>query len=188
MTTTRLEPTCSTWHREQQLFTSWRTGDAEAGRELLCRLQGHLARFFRARNADLADDLVQETLLACVRARMTLTDEAALRGYVYTTARRILARERDRHFHGHVEIDESLLTIGESLCVEYDRRRAIVRLRLHLQARRTLCTHAAELYYLEGRRGPEIAGLLGIAEGTVRSRIRHGLRQLMRGLEPPATP
>lgn len=176
-----------TWHHEQQLFHAWRTGDIRAGHELLERLGGHLRRFFRVRSGPLAEDMVQETLLACVRARATLVDEAALKGYVYAAARRILARELEDEVYLHVHLDDELdLDDQLDLDEDFDRCAVVEHLRHRLQARPTLCTRAAELYYLEGRRGPEIAARLGIAEGTVRSRIRRGLLQLRRGLAAPA--
>ena len=175
------------WLVEQRLFRSWRSGDREAGRELLERLCTHLQRFFGARCGALADDMVQETLLACVRARETLADEAALKSYVYTTARRILARELARHRGEAVELDE-LPADDADLHTGYERSAAVARLRVQLRAQPTVCTRAAELYFLEGHRGPEIAALLEISEGTVRSRIRRGLGQLRRALDGSELP
>lgn len=130
--------------------------------------------------------MVQETLLACVRARTTLADEAALKGYVYTAARRILARELERREHTLTRLDDADLVDEVDFDDDHARRNEVEHLRHQLRTHATVCTRAAELYYLEGRRGPEIAARLGIAEGTVRSRIRRGLQQLRRGLEASA--
>jgi RNA polymerase sigma-70 factor, ECF subfamily len=175
------------WHFEQRLFLAWRSGDRTAGDALVARLRAHLQRFFRARtrNSELAEDLVQETLLACVRAKQALVDEVALRGYVYTAARRILARELERRDRVAMALEESELIDNADLHAEYEQRVVVDQLRQCLQARPTRCTRAATLYFLEGRRGREIAVLLEISEGTVRSRIRHGLGQLRQALQAP---
>jgi RNA polymerase sigma-70 factor (ECF subfamily) len=175
------------WYPEQQLFLAWRSGEAFAGHALVGRIRVHLQRFFRARTRcdELAEDLVQETLLVCVKAKQVLVDATALKAYVYTAARRILARELERRDRAAAAFDESVLIDDADLHAEHERRAAIARLRYCLGASSTQCTRAAALHFLEGHRGREIAALLEVSEGTVRSRIRHGLGQLRRALEEP---
>src|SRR5215470_20454041 len=54
-----------------ELLDRWCAGDAGAGNELLQRHFTSLYGFFQHKTAGEADDLVQETLLQCVKNRET---------------------------------------------------------------------------------------------------------------------
>jgi len=52
-----------------ELLDRWRAGDKPAGQALLARHFDSLCGFFASKTDRDADDLVQRTLLACVKAK-----------------------------------------------------------------------------------------------------------------------
>ena len=149
-------------------------GDAHATERLMREYSAGLSGFFRARRRDKAEDLVHDTLLACLCARDRLREPRALRSYTFRAARLILAREIDRrapmHSAGSVEAirdDPASQSQEEQL----DLRQALAELP-------PTYAEALTLYYYGGYCAPEIADRLGVPEGTVRSRIRRGVERL----------
>lgn len=150
---------------------------------------------FRNKAGDALEDLVQRTFLACLERTDRLEDPARFRRYLLATARNELYRFfRDRHGpRGRIDtMTTSVHELGPSPSSEYTARderdgllRALQMLPIDLQI-------TLELYYWEGLRGPELAEVLDVPEGTVRSRLRVGrerLRQCLRELavaEPSA--
>jgi len=166
---------------EQHLFLAWRTGDAPAGMRLFQRLRTTLLRFFRTLPPHTAEDLAQETLVACVRARATLRDVRALRRYLYTVARRMRGSEWSRLHTTPVPLDDEH---HDDLAYRLGTERLDVERLLD-----TLPTPLTELvveYYIDGRRAPEIAQMRRVPLGTVRSQLRRGLYQLRRSAAAPA--
>ena len=70
-----------------QLLEAWRAGDRAAGTELFNRHFNGLYRFFRNKVGDDADDLVQQTFLAVVKARDRFRGDSSFRTYLFTAAR-----------------------------------------------------------------------------------------------------
>jgi RNA polymerase sigma-70 factor, ECF subfamily len=115
-------------------------GPDEADGELIrlfksCRED--LTRFalWLARDPSVADDLVQETLLRAWRSRSALREQAAVRPWLFTIARREYARLHERKRLPLVDIYECELQEDEALARWYDEdlqihdlRRAILRL------------------------------------------------------------
>ncbi|MEL6543521.1 MAG: sigma-70 family RNA polymerase sigma factor [Myxococcota bacterium] len=163
------------------LLTAWREGDTHAGNLLFERYFSSLYGFFRRKTEDGPEDLVQETLLACVRGRDSLRDSSKFRGYLFGVARFTLYRHFEKQTKERSRIDfgvSSVHDLGPSPSANAARReeeallvRALNRIPLELQI-------ALELYYFEQLRGPELAGALGVPEGTARSRLRRGLELL----------
>ncbi len=165
---------------DRELLAQWREGDANAGNRLFERHFDSVYRFFRNKLPMHADDLVQQTFLACVRSRDAFREGATFRTYLFTVARSKLYDElRRRSSRPAADFgDTSLVDLGVSpsakIAGKEEYRAALAALRqlpLDLQI-------AVELYYIEGLRGPELASALEIPEGTVRSRLRRALDKL----------
>lgn len=162
------------------LLEAWRGGDKRAGEALFERHFDSVNRFFRHKVERGADDLVQRTFLACVEGRDRLRDDASFRGYLFGVARNLLYK----HFRDKArdKIDFTTTTLSDlepstnlALRAEREQRlllEALRRIPLDLQI-------VVELYYWEKMRGPELAAVLDIPEGTVRSRLRRA-RELLR--------
>jgi RNA polymerase sigma-70 factor (ECF subfamily) len=169
-----------------ELVQAWRGGDAKAGRELFERHFDALYRFFVGKVGDAADDLVQQTLTACVRAREGYRGEASFRAYLFAIARHELYHHLARGLRGgpRQDIGElSLQDLGTSPSAGLARKDDE---RLLLEGLRRLPLDqqiVVELYYFECLRGRDLVAALDIPEGTVRSRLRLALERLRRELE-----
>ena len=74
------------------LLDQWRSGNAEAGEALFERHFDSIYGFFETKCEADADELVQSTFLACVRARDQFRNESSFRTYLFTIARHELYR------------------------------------------------------------------------------------------------
>ena len=163
-----------------ELLEAWQAGDRAAGTQLFERHFDPLFRFFRNKVRDGADDLVQQTFLACVKSRDRFRRQASFRSYLFRIAHSKLY-DHFRTKRRGVQLDfgvSSVADLGESpsqLLAKGEEEQlllaALRRLPVDLQI-------VLELYYVEKIRGPELADVLSIPEGTVRSRLRRGLEQL----------
>jgi RNA polymerase sigma-70 factor (ECF subfamily) len=157
-----------------ELLGAWRDGDDVAGNELVRRHFRSLHRFFRARIDGNVDDLLQRTFLAAVEKREKIRDDAGFKAYLMGVARRQLLlffreERRDRR--------QSPLETGVAGMSGASPSR-LVRLRqehgLLLRALRKIPIDfqiAVQLYYWENMSTAEIAEVLEVAPGTVKSRL-----------------
>jgi len=167
--------------REQDLLHAWQAGDHRAG-ALLCRRQRTwLRRRFRRLPPDVAEDLVQETLLAFIKARDALRHGRALRGYLHTVARRMLAQHLTRCEAPVVELDMEQLDRIEGHQIRVCRIDVLSL--LHTQAAEEAQTIID--YYLREERAPEIAERRGVPVDTVRRELRRGMARLRRSITAP---
>src|SRR3954463_11182439 len=74
------------------LLVAWRAGDAAAGQVLFKRHFRKVYRFFETKCGAEADELVQATFLACVRAKDQFRGESSFATYLFTVARHELYR------------------------------------------------------------------------------------------------
>ena len=175
-----------------ELLLAWRADDRDAGGELIERYHRLLYRFFRNKADDAVEDLVQRTFLVCVERRDEIREGASFRAYLLAVARsEIIAHWRK---HGRVRFDP-LATSVEDLGMTPSRVLAATQEQqrlLHALRRIPLVFQVAlELHYWEGATAPELAVVLAIPEGTVRSRLRRAkelLRDELARLGPIATP
>jgi RNA polymerase sigma-70 factor (ECF subfamily) len=171
----------TTVNDDLRLFEAWCAGDTCAGNQLLTRHFDAVYSFFRNKVPDAAEDLTQQTFLACVNNRDSFRREASFRTYLFVIARsRLFNHLRSRARNGDtLDFEEtSLEDLGLTPTGAIERRRkhgalvhALRRLPVELQV-------TLELYYVQGIRGEALHEVLGIPPGTVRSRIRRGLEQL----------
>ena len=163
---------------DAELLERWGCGDRAAGAELVERHFDALYAFLRRRAIGAVDDLVQQTLLACVESRARFRGDASFRTYLLQIARYQLYAHYRRVSRvsvndlGHARSDETTPT--QRMVREQDERLAL----LALRRLPSIFQVVLKLSFFDGLTGPEIAEVLSIPEPTVRSRLRRGLDRL----------
>lgn len=162
-----------------ELLDAWGLGDRAAGSALYHRHFPALYRFFRNKVDDAVPDLVQRTFLACVESRERFRRESSFRTYLFHTARfQLYLHYRD--LKRNPALDFAVISAADLRTSPSDLIARKQDGRLLLEAlRRIPIDHqiVLELSFWEEMSGPEIAQVLGLPEGTVRSRLRRaGLR------------
>lgn len=166
-----------------ELLAQWCDGSDRAGDLLLKRSFGLLYRFFINKVGDATDDLVQQTLVACVRHKDKIRESGAFRMYLLKIARSRLfdyLRAMRRHA-GHVDDDFEQLSIaqtGLSGTSRLGRVQAAMRVRDALRRLPVELQVVVELHYWEEHSTAEMAEVLEVPQGTVKSRLRRAREQL----------
>lgn len=184
---------------DSELLAAWRAGDRAAGDALISRHASGLWRFFGNRAGGHAADLVQETLLACVRCRDRFHGQSSFRTYLFAIAKRILCRWVERQVQGarhpaalleaeggghgaspSEEVDGEEPNTGDGTFVPWERWEVLeVVQRLNAEERAVI-----RLYYWEELSGSKLAQVLGVRESTARSRLRRTLARMRLELRP----
>ncbi len=163
---------------DAELYRAWRAGDRAAGQALVERHYDSIVRFFRTKAGPQADDLVQRVFLVCADPQAGFRGESSFRTYLFGVARNLLlAHYRGRVRDARVDADfsvQSVHDLGRGLS-SVAAHRADERLlydalqRIPLDIQMTL-----ELFYWEDLTITELAAVLEIPEGTVKSRLHRG--------------
>ena len=171
---------------DSQLLRAWRDGDRTAGDRLLRRHFSSLHRFFASKVGDEAEDLIQNTLLACVKYVDKLAQASSFKAYLFSIASNQLYGHLRRNAREGALIDftqKSAVALGLSpSAVAAKRQRdqqlsaALMRLPFELQL-------VLELGYWEDLNASEIAEILDIPPGTAKSKIRRAKQLLAKELE-----
>lgn len=169
--------------RAVEWFRDWKAGDARAGDALFRELGVRLRAYFRRCPSHVLEDLVQETLVACVVAREALRCDEALMSYVYAVARRVLMHHLHDPRRCVVVFDED--RDGEDAASPPPEH--LVEVARMLRAHPTPFTRLVVLRYVEGHQGVELARQLGISEASVRRRLCRGLDELRRSRRAPTS-
>ncbi|MBC8070312.1 MAG: sigma-70 family RNA polymerase sigma factor [Deltaproteobacteria bacterium] len=163
---------------DEELLAAWRDGDAAAGEELFGRYFPVVYGFFSNRVGDALEDLVQRTFLACASHRDRLGEVTSFRAFILVVARNQLHRYlRDRYRLARA-LDTARASIDElepSMSQLIARRDEHHLLLLALRRVPIDVQDLLELHYFERLSGPELAAVLQIPEGTVRSRLRRAV-------------
>jgi len=162
------------------LLDAWRNGDRTAGNELFEAYFPALYRFFANKVCDGVDDLIQQTLMACVEGRDRFTGSSSFRAYLFGVARNTLfVHYRNRHKAGRFDAGvTSLHDLDPSpsrLLAQRAEERLLAAALREIPADAQI---AVELHYWEGLTTAELAEALGIPHGTVKSRLRRAKEQL----------
>lgn len=164
-----------------ELLRAWQAGDRRAGSELVQRNFQVLFRFFRNKIDDNPTDLIQQTLTTCVEVRDRVPGGASFRAYALGIARNKLLhhlRRAQRQANAMRLQANAPVSVGDSpsqiLAARQEQRLLLAALRkLPLDAQ-----IAIELFYWEGLKIDEIAAVLEVAPGTVKSRLSRAKEQL----------
>jgi len=166
---------------DAELLEQWRAGDRRAGEALFDRHFDAVARFFRNKVDHGIDDLIQRTFLACIETRDRFRGDSSFRTYIFAVAHNVLGKHyRSNRRHGD-KIDFGVTSVHDiapspSMIVAQHREQ-----RLLLQALRRIPLDlqvVLELYYWERLPAKQVAEVVGVPEGTARTRIRRA-KQLL---------
>jgi RNA polymerase sigma-70 factor (ECF subfamily) len=175
MTTVLSEPIS-----DVELLERWAAGCRDAGGELFERHFDSLLRFFQNKVDHAVEDLVQQTMLACVEGRERFRRDASFRTYLFQTARHLLyAHYRSRPRSGDLDFElASVADLGTSPTSALARKEqhrylfeALQRIPLQYQI-------VLELRLWEDLSGAEMATILDLPEPTLRSRLRLAAEKL----------
>ena len=163
-----------------ELLDAWRAGDRGAGNALFERYFDAVCRFFANKVHHGIDDLIQKTFLGCVEGRDRFQKQASFRTYLFAVAHNVL-RAHYRQRRPGSEFDPSDAAADDFTPSPSTMFALQQEQRLLLEAlRRIPLDHqlVLELYYWEDMAASELAVVLGIPEGTVRSRLRRAKEAL----------
>lgn len=159
---------------ETRLLRSWRSGDKNAGDQLLRRYWPVLRAFFRRKRAANVEELVQSTLVACIQAVTRFAERSSFKTYVLGIARnQFLMSLRAEHAAPHSAWTNSTSpedSPSGRFAMAQERKfllRALIQ--LPPEFRKVLM-----LLYWDGCSVEEIAHDLGVPVGTVKSRLARG--------------
>lgn len=153
-------------------------GDRAALEALLAGVQGPLYRYLRhlMNDADLAEDVLQETLMQIYRKITWLREPTLLLAWAF----RIASREAFRKLRVRQRLSETALDDADPVETEpLDRDVVLLEaLPRHLASISPASRSVLTLHYVEELSLSEIADILGLSQGTVKSRLAYGLAQL----------
>ena len=179
---------------ESELLAGWRNGDLEAGERLFSAHVDRVSRFFYNKVSDGIDDLVQQTFLACVECADRFRGDSTFRTFLLGVARNILRRHFEKLGRGKDIANLDAITIHDlattpSMAVARNRDHRVL-----LESLRRIPIDsqiALELYYWEDLNAREIAEVLEVPLGTVKTRLRRAkelLKQQVLALSTSAPP
>mgnify|MGYP000231620742 CR=1 FL=1 len=166
---------------DRDLLLAWRSGDSAAGQRLIERHLEPIHRFFSNKVPGATDDLVQKTFLACVEAVEAFEGRASFRSYVFGIARNVLHRHYREKHHGFDPMVVSMSAVAADDRSPAERVTEREEQRLLLRALRALPLELQtllELAYWEGLPDRELAEILEVPAGTIKSRLRKARQQL----------
>lgn len=166
---------------DAELLYAWRSGDNNAGQTLFKHYYEPVARFFANKLEEPPADLVQETLMRCVKGRDRIREDSNFRSYLFSVAYRVLTDHLRVRYKAPDDLGSvSILDLGPGpSSMMHDAEEA----RLLLMALRSLPLSIQvilELRYWEQMNSTEISNALGMPAATVRGHLRQG-RSLLEG-------
>jgi RNA polymerase sigma-70 factor (ECF subfamily) len=180
---------------EQRLIAAQR-GDTDAFGQLYAALEPAIARYVRRLSGEASDweDLVQETFIALFRTLDRVQGPDHLRPYTFRIARNLCydALRRGGRHEGDVSIDADspapiVYTLRDDTLPPDDAAHWLL---MNVEVQQAIATlpdaqrQALLLFCEEELTYAEIAGVMGISIGTVKSRIFHAKKTLRGRVRP----
>jgi RNA polymerase sigma-70 factor, ECF subfamily len=193
MTSPRTDPT------DESLMIRFQSGDRAAFTVLVRRHQGPLFNFALRylRSSPVAEEVVQDAFVRVVQNAAEFKHEARFSTWLYTIARNLcIDQTRKRALRRHPSLDEPRKaeerdgpTLGEQTA---DGKASVERAVVSLEIRERVAAavdalpeEQREVFLMrEVSNLPfkEIAGIVGVSENTVKSRMRYALERLQEAL------
>lgn len=171
------------------LLDRWCAGDAAAGEVLFGRHFDSIYGFFETKCAADADELVQSTFLACLKARGQFRKESTFRTYLFTIARHELYRLLRTRQRRDAKLDFNLSSIAELVTTPGTRlarnqeHRRLVEVLQHLPVEQQTLL---ELHYWEDMGIAQLAEVFEIPAATIRTRLHRARKALRAQIEDAA--
>jgi len=161
------------------LLARWRADDRQAGEELCARYFAEVYRFFEYKLDDKADDLVQQTFMACLKGRNQFRSESSFRTYLFAIARNELYMELRRSRREYVDLEVSSLNeLVSSPSNQLGKQQELARLRAALRELPVEQQVLLELHYWHDLSAPELAEVFSTTAGSIRVRLLRARRAL----------
>jgi RNA polymerase sigma factor (sigma-70 family) len=171
------------------LLDRWRQGDAVSGEALFQRHFASIYAFFETKCEREADELVQATFFACLRAKNQFRGESSFRTYLFTIARHELYRvlregQRDgaRLDFEASSIAELVTTPGSRIARNREHQRLVEAMRQLSVEQQTLL----ELHYWEDLGIADLAAIFEVPDATLRTRLHRARKALREKLDNDA--
>jgi RNA polymerase sigma-70 factor (ECF subfamily) len=173
------------------LLERWRAGDKRAGEELFGRHFAQVFRFFDGKVGPRAEDLTQQTFLACLKSQDRFRAQSSFRTYlfgiVWNELRHHLRREAKIE---HIDFDQSTLSELAALMTSptsgIDRNRQARRLQEALAQLPVAQQILLEYHYWHDLDADALADVFGVPPGTIRTRLSRARQALRARLGPAA--
>jgi|GEM_PF-442244 len=166
---------------DAELLQRWKAGDVRGGEMLFARYYEAVARFFGNKVTQGRADLVQATFSTCLEKVDALQSAASFRSFLFGIARFELLhhyRRRSRHETSFDPEDVSVFDVDPSpsrVIAKHEEQRLLLEALRHIPLDLQI---VLELTYWEKLTSAEMADLLSIPEGTVKSRVRRARQRL----------
>jgi RNA polymerase sigma-70 factor (ECF subfamily) len=167
---------------DAELLAAHVAGDRYAFEELFYRHRRQLYRLavITSRNPDDAADALQDAMLSAHRAAPTFRHDASVSSWLYRiVVNASLDRLRRNRFHSSAPLDEDVWQLGDP-APRVDTTLVVERALLRLPPEQRAVVVAVDM---QGYSVAETARLLGIPEGTVKSRCSRARAKLAKTLE-----
>ncbi|MEM6990376.1 MAG: sigma-70 family RNA polymerase sigma factor [Myxococcota bacterium] len=166
---------------DSTLLLAWRDGDSACGEELFERHYAAVQRFFSNKVQEDLGDLVQATFMACLEKVDGLQKAASFRSFLFGVARFELLHYYRRRSKRETPQDMGELTVFDldpspsRIIAQREEGRLLLEALRHIPIDLQI---VLELTYWEQATSAEMADVLGIPEGTVKSRVRRARDKL----------
>ena len=162
------------------MLRRWRDGDRRAGELLCARHFEEIYRFFEHKIPGEADDLTQQTFLACVKARDQFRGQSTFRTYLYSIARNELyMRLRQIPKYEHVDLEVSSLDeLVTSPSKQLHEQQELAQIRAALRRLPVEQQLLLEFHYWHDFDAAALAELFETSPGTIRVRLLRARRAL----------
>lgn len=170
------------------ILQRWRDGDRRAGEELCARHFDEVYRFFAHKLANDADDLTQQTFLACVKARNQFLGQSTFRTYLFSIARnQLYTRLRKLPKAEHVDLEVSSLNeLVSSPSHKLREHQEVAEVRAAMGQLPVDQQVLLELHYWHDLDATALADIYESSPGSIRVRLLRARRALRGLLGSPA--
>lgn len=168
------------------LLDRWREGDQTAGNELFRRHFTALYKFFNYKTGGDVDDLVQKTLLECVKSRDLFKRQSSFRTYLFAIARHVLFRHwrsnastREMLDVDDISVEALTTSVGSRLARNSEKARLSGLLRTLPIDQQLLL----EMYYWHEMDREQLAEVFDVETATIGSRLHRARQSLKDSLD-----